>query len=151
MESRKSDSRWARICLQYIKDTARDGDIDKHITYNRKIQKVAWSSEDAKWTVDAQVDGNGQTETFTCNFLLACSGYYSYESGYTPDFKGMEDYRGQIIHPQKWTDDIQYTDKKIVVIGSGATAVTLVPELAKKASHITMLQRSPTYILNMPA
>jgi len=137
--------------LKYIKDTARDGAIDQHITYNRKVLKVAWSSKEAKWTVDAQVDDNGHRETFTCSFIFACSGYYSYEAGYTPDFKGMDDFKGPIIHPQKWTSDIEYTDKKVIVIGSGATAVTLVPELAKKASHVTMLQRSPTYALNIPA
>lgn len=132
--------------LNYIKETATEHGIDQHISYNQKVAEVAWSSKDATWTVTST---EGKVET--CNFLLACSGYYSYEAGYTPDFKGMDDFNGQIIHPQKWTDDVDYKDKKVVVIGSGATAVTLVPELAKKASKVTMLQRSPTYVMNMPA
>jgi len=132
--------------LKYIKETAAENKIDQHITYNQKVQKVAWSSENATWTVTSS---GGHVRT--CNFLLACSGYYSYESGYTPDFKGMKNFKGRIVHPQKWTSDIDYAGKKIIVIGSGATAVTIVPEMAKTAGHVTMLQRSPTYISNMPA
>ena len=93
---------------------------------------------------------DGEHVRFTCRFLLCCTGYYDYEGGYTPDFPGIGDYEGQVVHPQKWTDDVDYTNKRVVVIGSGATAVTLVPELAKKAAHVTMLQRSPTYIVSLP-
>src|SRR5690606_39241891 len=88
---------------------------------------------------------------FTCNFLFMCSGYYDYEKGYTPDFNGVERFKGRIAHPQKWTEDIDYAGKRVIVIGSGATAVTLVPEMAKKAAHVTMLQRSPTYVVSRPA
>ena len=88
---------------------------------------------------------------FTCNFLFMCSGYYDYAEGYTPEFPGAERFAGRIVHPQKWTDDIDYAGKRVVVIGSGATAVTLVPEMAKTAAHVTMLQRSPTYVISLPA
>src|SRR6185312_7620757 len=102
---------------------------------------------------EAEHNGEGSTETvrFTCNFLFMCSGYYKYEEGYTPEFQGSKDFGGRIVHPQKWSDDIDYAGKRVVVIGSGATAVTLVPEMAKKASHVTMLQRSPTYVVSRPA
>lgn len=134
--------------LDYINETAQESNLDDHIHYNHKVVSVNWTSEDSKWQIQATV--GGQVISFSCNFLFLCSGYYSYDNGYTPEFEGMENFGGQIVHPQKWTEDIDYTDKKVVVIGSGATAVTLVPELAKKASLVTMLQRSPSYILNAP-
>src|ERR1700731_2862506 len=117
--------------------------------------RANWSSDDAMWTVEAQrkLPGNGAGEDivrFTCNFLFMCSGYYRYSAGYLPDFKGTERFKGSIVHPQKWPVDLDYAGKRIVVIGSGATAVTLVPELAKTAAHVTMLQRPPTYIVSRP-
>ncbi len=137
--------------LKYIKDAAKEEGIDKKIQYNRKIIGASWSSDLAQWTIDVENTETSEILQYTCNFLFMCSGYYSYDEGYTPDFVGMGDYKGRIVHPQKWTDDIEYADKKVIVIGSGATAVTLVPELAKKAKLVTMLQRSPTYIVSKPS
>src|SRR5207249_3328861 len=107
-------------------------------------------SADAKWTVEAERGPLKETVRFTCNFLFLCSGYYNYTEGYTPEFAGIERYAGRVVHPQKWTDDVEYAGKRVMVIGSGATAVTLVPALAKTAAHVTMLQRSPSYILSLP-
>ena len=135
--------------LEYIRETAREFDIDKEIRYSHRVVKAVWSTDDALWTVEAKV--GDEPVYFTCNFLYFCTGYYDYENGYTPDFVGMETFQGKIVHPQKWTDDIDYTNKKVIVIGSGATAVTLVPALAQKAAHVTMLQRSPTYVVSRPA
>jgi monooxygenase len=132
--------------LKYIRETAVDFKIDEKIRYNQRVRKASWSSDEAQWTVETE---NSDAQ-ITCNFLYLCTGYYDYENGYTPEFAGIERFRGQIIHPQKWTDDIDYADKKVVVIGSGATAVTLVPAMAEKAAHVTMLQRSPTYIVSRP-
>ncbi len=137
--------------LQYIQNTAKDGGIDQKIKYKHKVTSSNWSSEKNHWILDAEIQDDLQSVRFTSNFLFMCSGYYSYDKGYMPQFKGTERFQGQIVHPQKWTEDIDYTDKKVVVIGSGATAVTLVPELAKKASKVTMLQRSPTYITTAPS
>jgi cation diffusion facilitator CzcD-associated flavoprotein CzcO len=135
--------------LKYVQDTARDHGIDQKIRFNHRVKRASWSSNDALWAVDAE-QPSGEIAQFTCNFLFLCSGYYNYEAGYAPEFKGAEQFRGRVVHPQKWTDDIDYAGKRVVVIGSGATAVTLVPELAKTAAHVTMLQRSPTYIVARP-
>jgi len=135
--------------LKYVRDTARDHGIDRKIRFNQRVQRAEWSSSEALWHVEAQT-ASGDVTRFTCNFLFLCSGYYSYEAGYTPEFKGTERFQGRIVHPQKWMEDIEYAGKRVVVIGSGATAVTLVPELAKTAAHVTMLQRSPTYIVARP-
>lgn len=132
--------------LRYINETAKEGGIDKKILYNHKVTAASWSSEDMRWTISC----GDADKAFTCNFLFMCSGYYSYDSGYMPDFEGVDDFKGTLVHPQKWTPDISYENKKVVVIGSGATAVTLVPEMAKKAAHVTMLQRSPSYVLSTP-
>jgi monooxygenase len=143
----------ARI-LNYVRETATENGIDKKIRFRHRVKRSSWSTKDARWTVEAErTDGEGSTEpvTFTCNFLFSCAGYYRYEEGYTPEFKGTADFEGQIIHPQKWPDHLDYADKRVVVIGSGATAVTLVPEMAKTARHVTMLQRSPTYVVSRPA
>jgi monooxygenase len=137
--------------LEYIRDTARDNGIDRKIRFGHRVERASWSSETARWTVESRRTDTGEIVRLTCRFLLMCSGYYDYAGGYTPDFPGSENFKGRIVHPQKWTDDVDYTGKRVVVIGSGATAVTLVPELAKKAAHVTMLQRSPTYILARPA
>jgi monooxygenase len=141
--------------LGYIRDTAQDAGIDRHIRFHHWVARAEWSSDDARWTVEAVHKpplGGAAEETvrFTCNFLFMCSGYYRYAAGYTPQFAGTEDFRGRIVHPQKWPADLDCAGKRIVVIGSGATAVTLVPELAKTAAHVTMLQRSPTYIVSRP-
>jgi monooxygenase len=135
--------------LNYLNETAAEYGVDKHIRYRHRVKSAAWSTADAAWTVVAEHDG--REIEFTCNFLYMCTGYYNYSKGYLPDFEGMQDYRGRIVHPQFWTSDIEYAGKRVVVIGSGATAVTLVPELAKQAAHVTMLQRSPTYIVSRPS
>ncbi|MFQ3456326.1 NAD(P)/FAD-dependent oxidoreductase [Bradyrhizobium sp. UFLA01-814] len=136
--------------LNYVRETARVYGIDKNIRYNHRVVRADWSSADSQWTVEVERGPEKTIERFTCNFLFMCSGYYKYEHGYTPDFPGIADFAGRVVHPQKWTDDIDYTAKKVVVIGSGATAVTLVPEMAKTAAHVTMLQRSPTYVVARP-
>lgn len=141
--------------LNYIRQTAIDEEIDKKIQFNRRLVLANWDSQEKVWNIET-VSTNKATRTdetihYSCNFLLMCSGYYNYDEGYTPDFEGFDDFEGRIVHPQKWTSDIEYQNKKVVVIGSGATAVTLVPELAKKAKLVTMLQRSPTYIISQPS
>nr|WP_294813932.1 NAD(P)/FAD-dependent oxidoreductase [uncultured Sphingomonas sp.] len=135
--------------LRYLDETAREYGVDRHIRYGHHVKRANWSSDDALWTVVA--DRDGTEVTFTCAFLFMATGYYNYARGHTPDFAGIEDFKGRIVHPQFWTDDVDYAGKRIVVIGSGATAVTLVPELAKQAAHVTMLQRSPTYIVARPS
>jgi len=136
--------------LKYIEDTAREYGIDRKIRFGHKVMQAAWSSPNARWTVDATGPG-GRPVQFTCNFLYMCSGYYDYERGYLPGWPGMDRFRGTLVHPQKWPENLDYKDKRVVVIGSGATAVTLVPAMAETAAHVTMLQRSPTYIVARPA
>ena len=135
--------------LKYVRETAAEYGVDQHIRFRHKVVSADWSSEDALWTVTAEHEG--QTTTFTCGFLMTCSGYYSYESGYTPDFAGRDTFAGQIVHPQFWPEGLDTSGKRVVVIGSGATAVTLVPAIAKDAAHVTMLQRSPSYVASRPA
>lgn len=135
--------------LEYIRETAREFKIDEKIRYNCRVNTASWSSEKSLWTVETETENS--PIQFTCKFLYLCTGYYDYENGYTPEWSGMNRFKGRIVHPQKWTDDIDYANKRVVVIGSGATAVTLVPAMAEKASHVTMLQRSPTYIVARPA
>jgi monooxygenase len=135
--------------LKYIRETAQEFKLDEKIRYNHRVKQASWSAEKALWTVEAETENS--TTQFTCNFLYLCTGYYDYENGYTPEWTGMDRFKGQIVHPQKWTEDIDYVNKRVVVIGSGATAVTLVPAMAEKAAHVTMLQRSPTYIVSRPA
>ena len=134
--------------LRYVRDTATEAGIDRHIRFGHRVVRAAWSSEDARWTVDAMHDG--VPVQLTANFLYVCSGYYRYDTGHTPEFPGVERFCGAVVHPQQWPEDLDYTDKKVIVIGSGATAVTLVPAMTDKAAHVTMLQRSPTYILSLP-
>ncbi|NRA98089.1 MAG: NAD(P)/FAD-dependent oxidoreductase, partial [Planctomycetes bacterium] len=134
--------------LDYVRETAAEYGIDRKIRFGHHVKQAAWSTQKARWTVETE--RAGETCLFTCNFLFMCSGYYDYDQGYTPEFEGRERFAGRIIHPQKWTSDVDYESKRVVVIGSGATAVTLVPELAKKAAHVTMLQRTPTYMLSAP-
>ena len=140
--------------LNYVRETAAENGIENKIRFRHRVRRASWSTPDARWTVEAdRVSGEGATETvtFTCKFLFSCAGYYRYEEGYTPELSGTKDFAGRIVHPQKWPEDLAYAGKRVVVIGSGATAVTLVPEMAKTAGHVTMLQRSPTYVVSRPA
>jgi monooxygenase len=155
--------------LRYVRDTASEAGIDRHIRYGHRVTSASWSSADARWTVEATrtppppangeaegADGAGvgaQTETvrFTCDFLLMCTGYYRYDHGYQAELPGLPNFAGQVVHPQFWPEDLDYAGKRVAVVGSGATAVTLVPALAEKAGHVTMVQRSPTYIISLPS
>jgi cation diffusion facilitator CzcD-associated flavoprotein CzcO len=137
--------------LSYIREVASDHGIDARIRYGHRVVAASWSTAQARWTVEIEQGPEKRKITITCGFLWMCSGYYDYSGGYTPDFPGIERFRGRIVHPQKWTEDIDYKGKKVVVIGSGATAVTLVPAMAPEAAHVTMLQRSPTYVVARPA
>jgi monooxygenase len=136
--------------LEYVRQTAKDHGIDQRIRLGHGVKCASWSTVDARWTVEAERGPLKETVRFTCSFLFLCSGYYNYSEGYTPEFAGIERYTGRVVHPQKWTEDVEYAGKRVVVIGSGATAVTLVPALAQMAAHVTMLQRSPSYILSLP-
>jgi cation diffusion facilitator CzcD-associated flavoprotein CzcO len=140
----------AETILKYLKETAEEYDLDKHIQFDSLIQKISWSSKDKKWTVKGGNKIDNSEIVATCSFIMVCTGYYDYEEGYTPKYEGLEKYKGQFVHPQKWTTDIEYENKNVVVIGSGATAVTIIPSLARKTKHITMLQRSPTYVISQP-
>jgi len=135
--------------LNYLNETVDEYDLQDKILFNHKVVDANWSSKEALWTVSLQ-HGDGSISTVQCNFLHMCSGYYSYDEGHDPDFPGKADFAGPIVHPQFWPDDLDYAGKKVVVIGSGATAVTLVPSMADTAAHVTMLQRSPTYIVSRP-
>ncbi len=137
--------------LKYIRETSEEFELDEKIRYEHRVVQADWSSADALWTVMSEVGETKSKVQITCNFLYFCTGYYDYENGYTPEFSGMDDFKGEIIHPQKWSENIEWAGKRVVVIGSGATAVTLVPALAKEAQHVTMLQRSPSYIVSVPA
>src|SRR5512138_630402 len=136
--------------LEYVRETAEAYGIDRKIRYGHRVERASWSSAQGRWTLDVR-DGSGALVQFVCKFMFACAGYYDYDGGYTPELPGIEKFRGRVVHPQKWTEDIDYTGKRVVVIGSGATAMTLVPAMAEKAAHVTMLQRSPTYVVSMPA
>ena len=140
--------------LQYLRDTAHEFGVDRHIRFNQRVRSACWSSEDCLWTLEVEVgtaDGEKQTVRYTAAFLYLCSGYYDYASGYAPRFEGSDEFQGRLVHPQHWPADLDYQGKRVVVIGSGATAVTLVPALAASAAHVTMLQRSPSYIASLPA
>jgi monooxygenase len=136
--------------LKYLKQTVSQFGIDKHIRYGQLVTQAQWSTDDAQWTVTSINKATGATNTYTCSFLFMCSGYYSYKKGHTPEFTGRERFKGTIVHPQEWPTDLDYAGKRVVVIGSGATAVTIVPSMADKAAHVTMLQRSPTYMVSRP-
>ncbi len=137
--------------LDYVRETARENGIDRRIRFHHRVVSAEFSTADARWRVRAQRSDTGETVELSCSFLLICSGYYRYDEGYTPDFRGTERFAGRIVHPQHWSEDIDYEGKRVVVIGSGATAVTLVPAMARRAAHVTMLQRSPSYVLSLPA
>jgi monooxygenase len=135
----------------YIRKTARDHDVERHIRFHHRVLRAEWSSEEAHWVVDAERTDTGESVRITCSFLYGCTGYYRYDEGYLPHFEGRERFEGPIVHPQHWPDNLDYDGKRVVVIGSGATAVTLVPAMAERAAHVTMLQRSPSYVVTLPA
>jgi cation diffusion facilitator CzcD-associated flavoprotein CzcO len=135
----------------YVEDTAREFGIDTKIRFHHRMVSAAWSSQDERWRVEVERTDTGTRTELTCSFIFMCSGYYRYEEGYTPEFPGADRFRGRIVHPQFWSPDVEYAGKRVVVIGSGATAVTLVPALADQAEHVTMLQRSPSYVVSLPA
>ncbi len=137
--------------LEYVRDTAQEVGIDSRIRFGHRVVRAEWSSGEARWAVEAERVGSGEAVRVTCGYLWVCSGYYRYDEGFTPEFEGSERFGGEIVHPQHWPEDLDYAGKRVVVIGSGATAVTLVPAMVEKAAHVTMLQRSPTYIASLPA
>ena len=137
--------------LNYLRETAQAFGIDRHIRYGRQVKRAAWDSGISRWTVNYEVGPERRLEQVTCDFLFMCAGYYSYAQGYRPEFAGEDQFKGLVLHPQAWPEDLDYSGKRVVVIGSGATAVTLVPEMARTAAHVTMLQRSPTYVVSRPA
>ena len=136
--------------LDYLDETVEENNLRQKIQFSKKLIKASWSSQESLWNLQIENQLDKSIEELTCNFLFMCGGYYNYDEGYTPEFKGIENFEGQIVHPQKWTEDINYKDKEVVVIGSGATAVTIIPAMASETSHITMLQRSPTYYMAAP-
>jgi cation diffusion facilitator CzcD-associated flavoprotein CzcO len=136
---------------RYIETTAEEFGINDKVHFGLKINEADWSSEQRHWKVTALREASGETREYTCDYLIGCTGYYNHDEGYRPNFPGEKDYKGSIIHPQFWPEDLDYSGKKVVVIGSGATAVTLIPSMADKAGHITMLQRSPSYVYSLPA
>ena len=142
--------------LQYIKDTAAESGVDRHIRFHHRIISAEWSTEDARWAITAErtdpdhPDAAAETVRLTCGFVFSCSGYYRYDRGHQPEFPGADTFGGTVVHPQFWPEDLDYADKRVVVIGSGATAITLVPSMARTAAHVTMLQRSPTYVISLP-
>ena len=135
----------------YVQQTAAEYGVAGKVRFHHKVVRAEWSTQDAVWTVEAERTDTGETVTLTCSFLSVCSGYYRYDEGYTPHFDGTERFTGRVVHPQHWPDDLDYEGKRVVVIGSGATAVTLVPAMADRAAHVTMLQRSPSYVTALPA
>jgi monooxygenase len=137
--------------LSYVRQTARDYGIDQNIRFRHRVVRAEWSTANARWTVEVRRSDSEVTVRLTCGFLFMCSGYYRYDEGYTPDFEGVDRFSGRIVHPQHWTADIDYAGKRVVVVGSGATAITLAPAIAQRAAHVTMLQRSPSYIVSLPA
>lgn len=135
---------------QYVVDTAREYGVDRKIHYGIKVTSAKWSSDAQRWTIETKKEKGGTKGSWTCNFLMICTGYYNYDHGYRPDFPGEKNFTGSIIHPQHWPEDLDYSGKRVVIIGSGATAVTLLPAMADETAHITMLQRSPTYMMSVP-
>jgi monooxygenase len=135
----------------YIRDTARERGLEEAIRFHHRVVRAEWSSAEAQWSVESEVGDSGERVRMTCSFLSVCSGYYRYDEGYTPELPGLARFGGKVVHPQHWPTDLDYEGKRVVVVGSGATAVTLVPAMADKASHVTMLQRSPSYVASLPA
>jgi cation diffusion facilitator CzcD-associated flavoprotein CzcO len=135
----------------YIREVSSKFGIDPHIQFHHRVVSASWSTDEARWTVDVEVGEERRREQYRCRFLYLCSGYYSYETAHAPSFPGAERFEGLVVHPQWWPEDLDYTGKRVIVIGSGATAMTLVPAMAERAAHVTMLQRSPTYVISRPA
>ena len=135
----------------YVRETAEEYDVERHIRYGVAVKSADWSSADNCWKISAVNEITGETESYTAGFMVGCTGYYNHDRGYKPDFPGEKDFRGQVVHPQHWPEDLDYTGRKVVVIGSGATAITLVPTMAEKAARVTMLQRSPSYLMPLPS
>ncbi|MGY1692526.1 flavin-containing monooxygenase [Geodermatophilus sp. SYSU D01105] len=135
---------------RYVQETAREHGVDRHIRFGHRVVSAEWSTDEARWAVTAQRTDTGETVRLTCSWLSVCSGYYRYDEGYRPRFPDEERFRGPIVHPQHWPEDLDFAGKRVVVIGSGATAVTLVPSMAETAAHVTMLQRTPSYVLSLP-
>jgi cation diffusion facilitator CzcD-associated flavoprotein CzcO len=136
--------------LDYIREAARENGIDGRIRTGRRVTAASWSSDQARWSVELEHAGSGERSRITCNWLFTGTGYYHYDAGYTPELPGLDDFEGRIVHPQQWPQDLDYDGKRVVVIGSGATAVTLIPAMAQRTGQITMLQRSPSYIMSLP-
>src|SRR3954470_3121929 len=136
---------------EYVRDTARQFGVDRKVRFGHRVVAADWNGDTARWSVTARRTDTGETVQLTCSWLSACSGYYRYDAGHRPQFPGEERFAGRFVHPQQWPADLNWTGKRVVVIGSGATAVTLVPALAGSAAHVTMLQRTPTYILSLPS
>ena len=135
--------------LKYLRETAQEFGIDRHFRFRQRVVSARWSTEDARWTVEAKKE-SGEIVRYTCDFIYGCTGYYRYDAGYEPTFPGSEKFGGRVVHPQHWPEDLDYRGKKVVVIGSGATAITLIPAMAETAEHVTMVQRSPGYMLSLP-
>ncbi|MEE4025479.1 NAD(P)/FAD-dependent oxidoreductase [Gordonia sp. PKS22-38] len=136
---------------QYVEDTAAEYDVLDKVQFGVQVRTAEWSSADERWTITAVHEATGETRVVTASFLISCTGYYSHDEGHLPDFAGIDDFEGQVVHPQFWPEDLDHAGKKVVVIGSGATAVTLVPTMSEDAAHVTMLQRSPSYIFSIPS
>lgn len=136
--------------LNYIREAAQEYRVEENIHYNANVDSIAWDSSTARWSVSYTDKATGSAQQVTCNFINGCTGYYNYDHGYEPEFKGRENFKGTVIHPQKWPEQLDYKGKRVIVIGSGATAVTVVPEMSRDAAHVTMLQRSPTYVASIP-
>ncbi len=141
----------APAILAYLRETAAENGLDDKIRLNHKVISAAWSTDDARWLVETERSDTGERRTMSCGWLFCAGGYYRYDQGFTPEFEGRERFGGQIVHPQHWPEDLDYSGKRVVVIGSGATAVTLIPAMAGTAAHVTMLQRSPTYVMPLPS
>jgi cation diffusion facilitator CzcD-associated flavoprotein CzcO len=139
------------LILDYVREAASENRIEEKIRFRHRVVRAEWSSAESRWTVEAERTDTGESVALTCGYLWMCSGYYNYEQGYTPEFEGVDRFAGTVVHPQFWPEGLDYAGKRVVVIGSGATAVTLVPAMAEQASQVTMLQRSPTYVVSMPA
>lgn len=137
--------------LDYVRDTAREFGIDRHIRFKHRVKSASWSTDDARWTVDVEVGADAVPTTFTCGFVYLCGGYYDYSEGFSPEFAGRDVFEGRIVHPQFWPEALDYAGKQVVIVGSGATAVTLVPSMSERAAHVTMLQRSPSYVVSLPS
>ncbi|UZE96589.1 flavin-containing monooxygenase [Alkalimarinus alittae] len=137
--------------LDYLREAAIENDINRHIRFQHSVCSAAWSTDEACWHVEIERMDTGERFSMTCNWLFSAAGYYRYDQGYTPEFEGVDKFNGQLIHPQKWPEDLDYQGKRVLVIGSGATAVTLVPAMTDKAKHVTMLQRTPSYIMSLPS